>query len=185
MLRDDMVAFAAEFDPQPMHLDEDAARATMLGGLCASGWFACCILMRMCAEAFVLDSSSMGAPDVDEVRWLKPIRPNDQIVLRATVLDTRASRSRPDMGFVRFSFDLFNQRDEHVVALTTSMMMGRRATSPRLRAEVDAPKARSRASSTRYGASGEAASSASELVDMPPHPDPLPASGEREKKGGA
>lgn len=127
MPRDEMVAFAAEFDPQPMHLDEVAARSTMLGGLCASGWFACCILMRMCAEAFVLDSSSMGAPGVDEVRWLLPIRPGDQLTLRATVIETRASRSRPDMGFVRFNFDLFNQRNEHVVALTTSMMMGRRA----------------------------------------------------------
>ena len=127
MPRDEMVAFAAEFDPQPMHLDEAAARATMLGGLCASGWFACCILMRMCAEGFVLDSSSMGAPGVDEVRWLVPIRPGDQLTLRATVLDTRLSRSRQDMGFVRFNFDLFNQRNQHVVALTTSMMMGRRA----------------------------------------------------------
>jgi acyl dehydratase len=127
MPRDEMVAFAAEFDPQPMHVDEEAARATMLRGLCASGWFACCVLMRMCAEAFVLDSSSMGAPGVDEVRWLVPIRPGDQLTLRATVLDTRLSRSRPDMGFVRFSFELFNQRGERAVSLATSMMMGRRA----------------------------------------------------------
>ena len=102
--RDEMVAFAAEFDPQPMHLDEAAARASMLGGLAASGWYGCCILMRMCADAFVLDSTSMGAPGVDEVRWLAPIRPGDELTLRATVLDTRTSRSRPDMGFVRFSF---------------------------------------------------------------------------------
>jgi acyl dehydratase len=86
--------------------------------------------MRMCTEAFVLESSSMGAPGVDEVRWLKPIRPNDRLTLRATVLDTRLSRSRADMGLVRFSFDLFNQRDEQVVALTTSMMMGRREVVP-------------------------------------------------------
>jgi acyl dehydratase len=68
----------------------------------------------------------MGAPGVDEVRWLKPIRPDERLTLRATVLDTRLSRSRSDMGLVRFDFDLFNQRSEHVVALTTSMMMGRR-----------------------------------------------------------
>jgi acyl dehydratase len=66
---------------------------------------------------------------VDEVRWLEPICPGDRLSLRATVLDTRASRSRPDMGFVRFSFDLFNQRGAHVVALTTSMMMGRRTSA--------------------------------------------------------
>jgi acyl dehydratase len=131
MPRDEMVAFAAEYDPQPMHLDEDAARATMLGGLCASGWFACSILMRMCVEAFAGRSASMGAPGVDEVRWLAPIRPGDQLTFRATVLETRASRSRSDMGLVRFSFDLFNQRGEHGVALTTSMMMGRRENAPR------------------------------------------------------
>src|SRR5436189_233605 len=89
-----MVAFAAEFDPQPMHLDEAAAEQTMLGGLAASGWYLCCILMRMCADAFVLESSSMGAPGVDEVRWLLPVRPDDELSLRATVLDTRASKRR-------------------------------------------------------------------------------------------
>jgi len=86
---DEMIAFAAEFDPQPMHLDEAAARQTMLGGLSASGWYLCCILMRMCVEAFVGRSSSMGAPGVEEVRWLLPVRPEDELSLRATVLDTR------------------------------------------------------------------------------------------------
>jgi acyl dehydratase len=125
--RDEMIAFAAEFDPQPMHLDEDAARGTMLGGLAASGWYACCVLMRMCTDAFVLNSASMGAPGVDEVRWLAPIRPGDELTLRATVLDTRASKSRPDMGFVRFSFELANGAGVKVLALTTSLMLARRA----------------------------------------------------------
>ena len=119
-------AFAAEFDPQPMHLDEAAAEHTMLGGLAASGWYLCCILMRMCADAFVLDSSSMGAPGVDEVRWLLPVRPDDELSLRATVLDTRASKSRPDMGFVRFEFELFNAQGQRVMTLATMLMMGRR-----------------------------------------------------------
>ena len=82
--------------------------------------------MRMCADAFVLDSSSMGAPGVDEVRWLLPVRPDDELSLRATVLDTRASKSRPDMGFVRFEFELFNAAGQRVMTLTTSLMMGRR-----------------------------------------------------------
>jgi acyl dehydratase len=109
-----------------MHLDENAARATMMGGLCASGWYACCILMRMSADGFVLDSSSMGAPGVDEVKWLAPIRPEDELTLRATVLDTRTSKSRPEMGFVRLDMELFNARNERVMTLTTSLMMGRR-----------------------------------------------------------
>jgi acyl dehydratase len=124
--RGEMVAFAAEFDPQPMHLDEAAAEHTMLDGLAASGWYLCCILMRMCTDAFVLDSSSMGAPGVDEVRWLLPVRPDDELSLRATVLDTRASKSRLDMGFVRFEFELFNAQGQRVMTLTTSLMMGRR-----------------------------------------------------------
>ena len=97
--REEMIGFAAEFDPQPMHLDEAAARKTMMGGLAASGWYACCILMRMCTDAFVNNSTAMGAPGVDEVRWLAPIRPDDQLTLRATLADTpekvRAEGIRP------------------------------------------------------------------------------------------
>jgi acyl dehydratase len=128
--RDEMVDFAAEFDPQPMHLDEAAARATMLGGLCASGWYGCCILMRMVVDGFAHDSTSMGAPGVDEVKWLEPIRPDDELRLRATVIETRASRSWPDMGFVRFHFELFDGQGGLAMTLTASMMMGRRAAAP-------------------------------------------------------
>jgi acyl dehydratase len=124
--RQEMIGFAAEFDPQPMHLDEEAARRTMMGGLCASGWYACCILMRMSADGFILNSSSMGAPGVDEVKWLAPIRPDDELTLRATVRDTRVSNSRPDMGFVRFDMELFNAKARRVMTLTTSLMMARR-----------------------------------------------------------
>ena len=124
--REEIVAFAAEFDPQPMHLDEEAARATLLGGLSASGWHACSILMRMSTDSFVLNSASMGAPGVDEVKWLMPIRPDDRLTLRSTVLETRLSRSRPEMGFVRFMFELFNQSGALAMSLTTSLMMTRR-----------------------------------------------------------
>jgi acyl dehydratase len=124
--RAEMMAFAAEFDPQPMHLDEAAARATMLGGLCASGWYLCSIAMRMIVDAFAHDAASLGAPGVDEVKWLMPVRPDDHVRLRATVIETRASRSRPDMGFVRFAFELFNGDGARVMTLSSSMMLGRR-----------------------------------------------------------
>ena len=81
--REEIIAFAAEFDPQPMHLDEVAASATLLGGLGASGWHSCCLLMRVIADGFVNHAHSMGAPGVDEVRWLKPLRPNTQVRDRA------------------------------------------------------------------------------------------------------
>jgi acyl dehydratase len=124
--RDEMIAFAAEFDPQPMHLDEAAARETMLGGLAASGWYVCCILMRMCVDAFLGQSASMGAPGVDEVKLLRPVRPDDELMFRATVLETRASKSRPDMGIVRFEFVMSDMQGRQAVVLITSLMIGRR-----------------------------------------------------------
>ncbi len=123
--REEIVAFAAEFDPQPMHLDEAAASATLLGGLGASGWHTCCLLMRMIADGFILDSSSMGGPGIDEVRWLKPLRPGTRIRIRGTVLDTRASGSRPEMGLVKFLFEVIDEADTTLSTLATTLMFGR------------------------------------------------------------
>ena len=125
--REEIVAFAAEFDPQPMHLDEAAAAATLLGGLAASGWHTCCLLMRIIADGFVRDANSMGAPGVDEVRWVKPLRPGTQIRVRATVLDKRASSSRPEMGFVRIHYEVLDEQDAVLTTLVSSMMLARRA----------------------------------------------------------
>jgi len=124
--REEIVAFAAEFDPQPMHLDETAASATILGGLGASGWHSCCLLMRMIADGFLLDSTSMGGPGVDEVRWLAPLRPGTHIRIRSTVLDTRASKSRPEMGLVKFLFEMLDEMDVTLTMLDTTLMFGRR-----------------------------------------------------------
>ena len=124
--REEIVAFAAQFDPQPMHLDEEAARATMLGGLAASGWHTCCIQMRMIADGFVNSSMSMGAPGVEAVKWLKPVRPGDSLTVRATVLETRASNSRPGMGFAKMLFETLNQSGECVMTLISTTMLARR-----------------------------------------------------------
>jgi acyl dehydratase len=127
--REEIVAFAAEFDPQPMHLDEEAARHSILGGLAASGWHTCCLMMRMACDSFVLDSSSMGAPGVDEVKWLKPLRPGTNITLRTTVLEIRTSKSRPEMGFVKALMEVLDDERTKIMTLTTSMIMERRATA--------------------------------------------------------
>lgn len=124
--REEIIAFAAEFDPQPMHLDEEAGRASMLGGLAASGWHTCCLMMRLAADGFILNSASMGAPGVDEVRWLAPLRPGRQIILRTTVKDTRASSSRPQMGFVKMLFEVIDDAGVTVMTLDSSLIMGRR-----------------------------------------------------------
>jgi acyl dehydratase len=129
--REEIVSFAAEFDPQPMHLDETAASATMLGGLSASGGHICCLLMRMIADGFVNQTHSMGAPGVDEVRWLGPLRPNTQVRVRATVLETRLSRSRPDFGFVKCLFEMLDEHDKVLTTLTSPLMIKRRAAGER------------------------------------------------------
>jgi acyl dehydratase len=125
--REEIVAFASEFDPQPMHLDEAAASATILGGLGASGWHTCCLLMRIIADGFILDSTSMGSPGIEEVRWLKPLRPGTHIRIRTTVLDTRASGSRPEMGLAKFLFEVLDDADATLTTLITTLMFRRRA----------------------------------------------------------
>ena len=124
--REEIVAFAAEYDPQPMHLDEDAARAMLLGGMVASGWHSCCMLMRLLTDAVLADSSFLGAPGMEEVKWLAPIRPGERIKARGTVLETRPSRSRPDMGFVKFRFELTDAGDKPVLSLVVYPMFARR-----------------------------------------------------------
>ncbi len=125
--REEIVAFAAEFDPQPMHLDEAAASASMLGGLAASGWHSCCLLMRMLSDGFLLNSSFMGAPGVEEVRWHAPIRAGERLTARATVIETRPSHSRPQMGFVKFRFELVDPAGARLMTLTVSPMFERRS----------------------------------------------------------
>jgi acyl dehydratase len=136
--RDEIVAFAAAFDPQPMHLDENAARSSMLGGLAASGWHSCCLIMRLISDGFIGRSTFMGAPGVEEVQWLAPLRPGASITVRATVLETRASRSRPDRGFVKFLFELVDMDGTRLTRLTVTPMFGRRDASANV--PTDAPR---------------------------------------------
>lgn len=124
--REEIVAFAAEFDPQPMHLDEVAAARTLLGGLGASGWHTCSLLMRMMADGFILNSSSMGAPGVDEVNWHRPLRPGARVRLRATVLESRASQSRQAVGLTKFRFEMIDEADAVVMTQVNTLMFGRR-----------------------------------------------------------
>jgi acyl dehydratase len=98
--REEILAFAAEFDPQPMHLDEAAASRSMLQGLSASGWHLCSIMMRMMFDGFIGRTASLGSPGVNELRWLAPLRPGDDLTLDVEVAEARVSRSRPSTGIV-------------------------------------------------------------------------------------
>ena len=128
--KEDILAFAREYDAQPFHVDEIAARDSFIGTLIASGWHTCCLNMRLLAEGLLLDSTSMGSPGIEELKWLKPVRPGDTLRSRMTILESRPSNSRPAIGFVRFRFELVNQADEIVVSQTNSLMFGRRDAEP-------------------------------------------------------
>lgn len=124
--REEIIGFAAQYDPQPMHLDEAAAAKTMLGGLGASGWHTCAFMMKMIADGLLLDAASMGAPGVDEVKWMRPVRPGDNLTVRGSFVSARASQSKKDRGFVTFLWEVSNDRGETVMTLVCPQMLLRR-----------------------------------------------------------
>lgn len=124
--RDEIVDFARRFDPQPFHLDEEAGRRSIYGGLIASGWHTCAIAMRLICDLYITGSESMGSPGVDDVRWLQPVRPGDTLRLRWTVLASKPSRSRPEMGAVQSRWEILNQREEVVMHTTGWGLFARR-----------------------------------------------------------
>lgn len=158
--KEEIVAFATAFDPQPFHLDEEAGARSMLGGLAASGWHICAILMRLSCDGFLHRADGRGAPGVAEVKWLKPVRPGDMLGVRAEVLSARVSQSRPSIGLLEFRFDLHDLQGAVVMSQTNFMMMGRRGHQHEV---------------TRMAAPQDDAP-----VHAPPQPDPIPHWGQIE-----
>jgi acyl dehydratase len=124
---DEIIEFAKKYDPQPFHTDKDKAAQSYYGGLIASGWQTASLCMRMLCDLYLLESASLGSPGVDELRWVKPVRPGDTLHLKSTVLETRASTSRPDMGTVRSRSEVYNQHDELVMHMSGVGMFRRRS----------------------------------------------------------
>jgi acyl dehydratase len=124
--REEMVAFAAEFDPQPMHLDEEAASRSMLNGLAGSGWHLGSIMMRMMVDGFIGNSASLGSPGVNELRWLAPFRPGDDLMLDVEVAEARVSRSRPETGIVTFRSTARNAAGEVLCEMVSPIIVRRR-----------------------------------------------------------
>ena len=118
--------FASRYDPQPFHLDEEAGRNSVFGGLCASGWHTCALAMRLTVDNFLRESSSMGSPGLDNLRWLKPVYPGDTLTLRHRITESRPLNSRPDLGLVRSVWEMFNQRGEQVLQMEGYGMFRRR-----------------------------------------------------------
>ncbi len=123
---EEIIEFARKYDPQPFHIDKEKAQHSYFGGLIASGWQTAGVCMRLICDLYLLEAASLGSPGVDELRWVKPVRPGDTLHLKSTVLETRASTSRPDMGTVRSRSEVYNQHGELVMHMSGVGMFRRR-----------------------------------------------------------
>jgi acyl dehydratase len=121
--KNEIIEFARKYDPQPFHTDPVAAHFSAFGGLCASGWHSAAIVMRILVDKFISPASAMGSPGVDELRWVRPVRPGDRLRVSLRVLETRRSTSKPDRGVLKLRYDTFNQDGEKVMSITTRAMM--------------------------------------------------------------
>ncbi|MGP1354673.1 MAG: MaoC family dehydratase [Parasphingopyxis sp.] len=125
--REEVIEFATKYDPQPFHLDDEAAAQTYFGRISASGWHTCAMTMRMVVENMAANrQAGLGSPGVDEIRWLKPVYPGDVLRCESEVIEKRASKSRPDMGSMRGRMTVFNQNDEPVMTFISIGLIRRR-----------------------------------------------------------
>jgi acyl dehydratase len=123
---DEIIAFARDYDPQPFHLDKEAARQSLFGGLCASGWHTAGLMMRMLVDNMIGKYASMGSPGVDQLRWVKPVFPGDTPHLRGEVVEVKPSRSKPDRGVITSRYEMKNQKGETVLTMQAKGMYARR-----------------------------------------------------------
>jgi acyl dehydratase len=117
MTETEIIAFARNYDPQPFHVDREAGAASIHGGLIASGWHTCAVMMRMIADHWLPQESSLGSPGIDELRWIKPVRPGDRLHVRVTVREARRSATRTDRGLVRSFVEVLDQNGEVAMSL--------------------------------------------------------------------
>jgi acyl dehydratase len=123
---EEILTFARQFDPQPFHIDPDAAKQTIFGGIIASGWHTCGMMMRLVTDNLLNQSSSMGSPGLDQVQWLKPVRAGDTLSVTYVVDAVKASTSKPDRGVVVATWQAHNQHGEVVTSIKCKGMFGRR-----------------------------------------------------------
>jgi acyl dehydratase len=122
----EIIDFARQFDPQPFHVDHDAAAGSIYGGVIASGWHTCSMMMRMVVDGLLSRAAGMGSPGLDGVRWLAPVRPGDTLNVRYRTVKVKASNSRPDRGVVWSTWVAVNQHGDTVCAVDGMSMFGRR-----------------------------------------------------------
>jgi acyl dehydratase len=124
--REEILQFAQQFDPQPFHVDDEAARSSIFGGIIASGWHTAAMAHRLLVKHVLSISAAMGSPGIDELRWLLPVRPGDELLLRLEVLSITPSRSKPDRGVIKMKMEVRNQKAELVMTEIATALFARR-----------------------------------------------------------
>lgn len=125
--KEEIIDFASKYDPQPFHLDEEIAKQSVFGTLCASGWHTCGMMMRMIVDRMMDEGmAGMGSPGVDELKWHKPVLAGDILSVRGRVTHKRDSKSRPNIGLVKSHYEVLNQKGEMVMSINTNVMMLKR-----------------------------------------------------------
>ena len=124
--KEEIFEYARAYDPQPHHVDEEAAKLSLTKGLCASGWHSCAMFMRIYYDGMLKNSSSLGAPGVDEGKWLKPVRPGHILSMRSVCVEKRPLRSRPGVGICKMKHELLNQDGELLMTLEVPQLMALR-----------------------------------------------------------
>jgi acyl dehydratase len=122
----EIVEFARRYDPQPIHTDPEWALSGPFGGLIASGWHTTAIMMRLLVDHYLPSAASLGSPGIDELRWLRPVRPGDELRVRVTVIEARPSRSKPDRGLLRSRIEVLEADGSAVMTLIALNMIRRR-----------------------------------------------------------
>ncbi len=124
--KEEIITFARAFDPQPFHISEAKANDSIFGGLVASGWHTCAVFMRLYVDNFLAKTISLGSPGVDNIRWLKPVFPNDTISGRIIILETKPSPNRPNVGILKIKSEMLNQSGEVVMRIEGTGFFGKR-----------------------------------------------------------
>lgn len=122
--KDEILDYARTFDPQPHHVDEEAAKRSLVGGLCASGWHSCAMFMRMLYDGYLSNVASLGAPGINEVRWMKPVRPGFVLNAKSTCVSRRLMGSRPNVGICQMRHEIFNQHGELLMTMENAQFVG-------------------------------------------------------------
>ena len=123
---DEIIKFALKFDPQYFHVDPEQAKKSHFKGLVASGWHTCCIVMKLMCDSYLLKTDSMGSPGLENVTWSQPVRPGDTLEVYRTVLESKKSKTRTNLGILKLLFEAYNQNRELVFSTVTIQFVGRK-----------------------------------------------------------